>query len=152
RRRFAPGAELLEDRLAPAILLVTNPADVGQGTLGATIFNSVNHVNGGTGNDTIQFAPALAGQTLSLTSFDSQPTPAGPSAFPIEKSCTLVIDGATGLTQGITINGSDALRLFSVDATSSLTLMGLTLTGGQAAGAAGGNALLGGAGGASAGL
>ena len=56
-----PRLECLEDRLAPATLAVTSAADSGAGTLRHAIQNSVNHTGGGTGNDTIQFAPAIDG-------------------------------------------------------------------------------------------
>jgi hypothetical protein len=91
--------ELLEDRLSPATLLVTNTNDSGTGSLRAAILTST----GTTGrNDTIQFLPTIDGQTISLSTFvndtSTGSTMAGPSAFFINNLDTLVIDGQTGLT------------------------------------------------------
>jgi hypothetical protein len=62
RRRYAPPLELLEDRLAPATLLVNSAADSGTGTLRDAILASVSHVTDGlgqtgTGNDTFSSPP-----------------------------------------------------------------------------------------------
>src|SRR5262249_41374194 len=103
------------------------------------------------------FSSAIDGQTITLTSSVNDlsvgSTMAGPSAFFI-KNETLIIDGLTGLTRGITIARSSSaapFRLFDVASTGNLTLPSLTLRGGKAQGFAGGNAK-GGAGGGSAGL
>jgi hypothetical protein len=156
RYRFVPRLELLEDRLAPATFIVNSTADsatssVGTVTLREAITASENHtqVNGtgptGTGNDTIQFSSSIDGQTISLgnsvNDLSNTSTMAGPSAFFISND-TLVIDGQTGLTQGVTIarNSSAAnFRLFDISSTGNLTLQGLTLSGGAADGFAGGN-------------
>ena len=60
-------------------------------------------------------------------------TEAGPSAFFITNNDTLTIDGQTGLTKGITITRGSRrqFRLFDVAAGNSLTLKGLTLSGGE---------------------
>ena len=131
------------------------------------ILNSLSHSGGGTGNDTIQFSASIDGGIINLKSFVNDvsvgSTIAGPSALFINNNDTLVIDGQTGLTQGITIerdtNPADYaggqvpnFRLFDVDTGSSLTLQSLTLSGGKAQGFAGGNAYFGAAGGGSAGL
>jgi hypothetical protein len=152
RHRCVPRLEWLEDRLAPAILMVNSVADSGAGTLRDAILSSVNHTGGGTGNDTIRFSATLDGGTISLSTSINDATVAGPSAFLIGKSDTLVIDGETGLTQGITItrSGTTPFRIFDVDATSNLTLEGLTLSGGDAQGFDGGGS--GQPGGGSAGL
>jgi hypothetical protein len=166
-----PQLEFLEDRLVPTILLVFNPANSGPGTLRDEIAASVNHTTDvlgrtGTGDDTIQFnAATLDGQTISLTTCPDQTTTLtvgqttltvdltvdGPSAFHIYKSDTLVIDGETGLTRGVTIArdpGAKPFRLFDVDASASLHLKGLTLSGGDAQGGDGGLGTGGGGGGA----
>jgi hypothetical protein len=166
-----PTVEFLEVRLAPAILLVNSFADntpSGDGlvSLREAISASVNHTmddlgQTGTGNDTIQFDPSIDGKTIGLTTpvndLSANSTMAGPSAFFINNNDTLVIDGQTGLTKGITINGPGTgsppfFRLFDIAAGSSLTLQSLTLSGGDAHGFRGGFTSAGGAGGASAGL
>jgi Bacterial Ig-like domain (group 3) len=164
RRWRAPRLEWLEDRLAPAILMVTNTNDSGTGSLRDAILANINHTTDGlnqtgTGNDTIQFDPSIDGKIINLsTAFvDASGTMAGPSAFFINNNDTLVIDGQTGLTKGITINGPGSgappfFRLFDIAAGSSLTLQSLTLSGGDAHGFRGGETAVGGAGGASAGL
>src|SRR5262245_6019305 len=139
RRRVLPCVELLEDRLAPATLTVTNTDNSGDGSLRQAILDSINT----TGNDRIQFDPAIDGQTISLFSFGNDGTGIGCSALLIT-SGTLTIDGLTGLTQGITITrdtnpgnyaGDDLghipiFRLIHVAAGANLTLEGLTLSGG----------------------
>jgi hypothetical protein len=141
RPRCVPRVESLEGRYAPATFLVTSPNDSGAGTLREAIASGFNN---GPGSDTIQFSAALDGQTISLTTFVNDVSAgskmAGPSAFFITNS-TLVIDGLTGLTQGVTIarqSTAAAFRLFDVASTGSLTLQGLTLTGGKAQGFTGG--------------
>lgn len=138
-----------------ANFIVTSAADSGAGTLRAAISSSVSN---GAGTDVIQFSPTLDGQTINLTSFVNNvaagSTMAGPSAFFINNSTSLVIDGLTGLSRGITIAraGGTAFRLFDVAAGSDLTLQSLTLSNGNAQGFAGGYAFVDGGGGGSAGL
>jgi hypothetical protein len=150
RRRHLRLLECLEDRVAPAILMVTSVGDSGPGTLRQAILASVSRKGQ---NDTIRFSSALDGATISLTSATAGPD--GPSAFVIGNSDTLIIDGQTGLTKGISITRSSSassFRLFDVSAGSNLTLEGLTLSGGSAQGFAGGNSNPAGPGGGSAGL
>jgi hypothetical protein len=155
QRRYKPHVMLLEDRRMLANFMVTSAADSGAGTLRAAITSSVSN---GAGIDVIQFAPALDGQAINLTSSVNNvtvgSTMAGPSAFFINGNTSLVIDGLTGLSRGITIarTGGAAFRLFDVAAGSNLTLQSLTLTGGRAQGFAGGGAKANGGGGGSAGL
>jgi hypothetical protein len=162
RHRYAPTMDMLEDRLAPAILMVTTLADSGAGSLRDAINTSANHLGQDVGNDTIQFAPALDGGTISVSSITTNNSQVssfevpGPSAFLISPNDTLVIDGMTNLTKGITITTSSTtpFRVFDNDG-GSLTLEGLTLSGGDAQGFAGGIASIGdgtGAGGGAAGL
>src|ERR1700676_2833086 len=73
RHRYVPTVELLEEKLAPAILSVNSLADntpPGDGlvSLREAILASVNHTTDdlaqtGTGNDTIQFDPSIDGKT-----------------------------------------------------------------------------------------
>src|SRR5947209_7860115 len=90
RMRCRPLLEILEERLAPALLMVNSLADttnsgdmltfrdailVENGTLAISNLSASEQAQiSGTlhaaGGDTIQFAAALAGQTISLTAFD----------------------------------------------------------------------------------
>jgi hypothetical protein len=95
--------------------------------------------NSAASGDTIQFAPAIDGQTITLTLFSNAMTDTefGPSAFFLTGSETLTIDGLTGVTQGITIArstaaGTSAFRLFDVDTGSTLSLQDVTLRNGLA--------------------
>src|SRR5262249_44605781 len=140
RYRYVPTLERLESRLAPATLLVNSVADSGTGTLRDAILASANHTTDGlgqtgTGNDTIQFDPSIDGKAITLTSFINDATVGGASAFRIQND-TLVIDGQTGLSQGITITrgGTTPFRLFYIYPTGNLTLNGLTLSNGFAQG------------------
>jgi hypothetical protein len=167
RHRCVPRLELLEDRLAPATLVVNSPADnTTSGDHLLTLREAIRSVNQGslvdssasgqvTGSfgtsNTIQFASSIDGQTIFLQS--GVATNVGPSAFQIGN--TLVIDGETGLTQGITVTrgSTTPFRLFYVTSTGDLTLNGLTLSGGLALGGNGGSTGGGsGAGGGAAGM
>jgi hypothetical protein len=151
RHRWVPRLELLEDRLVPSLYLVTSLADDGSaGTLRYAIAASV--ADHGTGGDTIRFDPSIDGGTITLTNppvndLSAGSTEAGPSAFFITNHDNLTIDGLTGLTKGITIArnpGGAAFRLFDVAAGASLSLEGLTLSGGAASGFTGGIGIQGG--------
>ena len=143
--------------------MVTSPADSGPGTLRQAIMDSeTNHVF--QEQDTIQFSPSLDGGTINLTGFINDSTVAGPSAFAINNSDDLTIDGETGLTNGITITRDTVaadyanhdksgftvpnFRFFFVDTGADLTLKGLTLSGGVAKGGDGGGSYGAGGGGA----
>jgi CSLREA domain-containing protein len=151
-----PRLELLEDRLAPAIITVTTLADtsgvVGQVSLRDAIQASETHTSvdgsvAGTGNDTIVFAPALAGGTVDLTQVGD--TSFGPSALAITDNITIAGSGQT-----ITRDSAAApFRLFLVTSGANLTLENLTLSNGLAQGGDGGSAgETGGAGGGAGGL
>lgn len=81
----------------------------------------------------IHFAPSLAGQTIYLTQI-GDPVDHGTSALLIPNGKTIVLDATD--VPGITLNGSVSTvkRLFFVAPGASLTLMNLTLTGGNAVG------------------
>ena len=168
RHRFLLRAELLEDRLVPAILTVNSIADNTTDTNFLTLREAIlasegryaptatqlNQLSGelGTHDDTIQFGPGLDGATINLSNTDPS-SGIGPTAFDIGNAAgneTLVIDAQTGLTKGITIAGPGGFRLFGVSTGSSLTLQGLTLTGGEGQGFDGGGSFQ--PGGGSAGL
>lgn len=120
-----------------ATYTVTNSNDSGAGSLRAQIAAAVT-------NDTIVFAAALDGATISLTTFSNDLSTGsqqfGPSAFFITGSKTLVIDAtANGLTKGVVIArssvpGTANFRLFDVGVGSNLTLRGVTLSNGYARG------------------
>jgi len=109
--RFRPRLEALEDRWLLSTLAVTNNLDSGPGSLRAEIAAAQN-------NDTIVFAPSLAGQTITLTS------------------------GELFITTGVTIQGPGAgqltvsgnnhqFRVFEVNATQPVALTGLTISNGD---------------------
>jgi hypothetical protein len=108
--------EVLETRDLPSALVVTNALDSGPGSLRAEIAAAKSH-------DTIDFAPGLDGQTITLTSGE------------LAIGQNLTIDGpGAGL---LTVSGGNASRIFEVDgAKTNVTLTGLTLT--QGAGLGGG--------------
>jgi hypothetical protein len=86
---------------------------------------------------TIDFAPSLAGQPITLSSATDNVV--GPTALLITSNVTIA--GPAG-TSGMTIAGPGAsgnLRLFRVASGASLTLENLTLTGGSIVGFAGGS-------------
>jgi Putative Ig domain len=149
RHGWVPTLELLEERRMLTAYTVTSLADSGPGTLRQAILDSVaNHAF--QEPDTIQFSPSLDGGTIKLTGFINDSTVAGPSAFAINKSDDLTIDGETGLTNGITITRDTIaadypnhdksgftvpnFRFFFVGTGADLTLKGLTLSGGVAKG------------------
>ena len=169
RRRFVPQVGLLEDRQAPALLIVNSTSDVRNSfDFRFTLYEAIQtittrtladtsqaaQVTGRLGdNDTIRFASNLDGAAITLSNFDNDRTVAGPTAFRV--SVPMTLDGQTGLTRGVTIERSSSapsFRLFQVTATGNLTLMGLTLRGGAANGFNGGDSIQSGAGGGSAGL
>src|SRR5262249_20644709 len=118
----------------------------------------LNQISGtlGSHNDIIQFDPTtMDGQTISLTASRADNSVFGPSAFLISGNETLVIDGETGLTKGITIARGSAtdFRFLQIYPGSNVTLQGLTISGFTAQGFTGGiNQYGGGSGGGSAGL
>lgn len=96
------------------LVIVTSPADTGSGSLREAIAAAAI----ASGPDTITFAPGLSGQTITLG-----------SEIVINDAGPVAID-ASSLPAGITLSGGNATRLFTTSAGSSLTLTGLTLTGG----------------------
>ena len=104
--------------------------------------------------DTINFASALAGSTITLASgLSTSPllmNPYGATGFVVSGGANITINGAA--VPGLTINGGDAQRLFAVAGGSTLNLENLTLSGGLAQGGEGGSSDAGGSGGGGAGL
>ncbi len=94
RLRFAAlRLEILEDRLAPANLVVTNTTDADPGSLRAAILASA-------AGDVITFDPSLAGQTITLTSGE----------LAITHNLTITGLGADRLT----VSGNNHSRVFEV--------------------------------------
>jgi hypothetical protein len=116
RARFVPRLEALEERTVPSTLTVTSTADSGAGSLRAEIAAAHS-------GDTINFAPSLAGQTITLTSGE----------LDITKNLDIEGPGADQLT----VSGNDASRIFDISEGVTATIAGLTLTGGRATDGAG---------------
>src|SRR5262249_19811158 len=106
---FRPQLEALEDRWLPSTLTVTSPKDHGVGTLRAEIAAA-------NANDVIVISSKLDGQTITLTSGE----------LDITKNLTILGPGAGQLK----ISGNDSSRVFEVAPNITVTLSGLTITGG----------------------
>jgi hypothetical protein len=127
--RFRPRLEILEDRTMLSTQTVLNILDSGAGSLRAAITAAKS-------GDTIAFAAALDGQTITLTS----------DQLTINKNLDIEGPGA-GL---LTISGNDSNRIFDVSQGLTVTIAGLTITHGLGKGniqgkndgAGGGGALL----------
>lgn len=155
-RVLRPLLEILEDRLAPATIVVTSLADNttadGQVTLreawqAAVTHTSVDGSATGTGNDTIRFAAGLAGGTITLTGNDLvNPFAFGPTALVVPNGTRITIDGSNFVGPGITLSGGGTHRVFGVLPGSTLTLQGITVTGGSVQGGDGGSGGTGGGG------
>src|SRR5262249_10024112 len=166
-RRYRPALELLEDRLAPAMLTVNTLADSTGGSQ-LSLRDAILAVDGGSysgpatgqvsgtfgSNDTVLFQSGLNG-TLSLT------TASGPlvisrdvtiTANPALNAITIsgqsrtgvleVTSAATATVAGLTITqGKDSINLFGgidVQAGAALTVSGCTFVSNQSMGAGGG--------------
>lgn len=108
------------------------------GNLTATTLRAaIEYANQARGPDTIQFASAIAGQTITLTENDSVVPTAfgGATAFVVTDSLTIQGDASRGMT----LDGGGTRRLFAVGPGQTLTLQALTLTGGAAIGGNGGS-------------
>jgi hypothetical protein len=118
QRTFRPGLECLEDRWLPSTLTVLNNLDSGAGSLRADIAAAHN-------GDTIVFATNLNGQTITLTSGE----------LLLKHNLTIAGPGPGNLT----VSGNHTSRIFEVAATVSkpVTLSGLTISNGLAAGSTG---------------
>jgi hypothetical protein len=118
---YRPVLEDLEGRTLPSKLTVTNITDSGPGSLRAALADAQS-------DDTIDFAPYLAGLTIQLTSGE----------LVIDKSLDIEGLGADQLA----ISGSDTFRVFDVTgATDTVTIAGLTIAHGLATQGAGINHL-----------
>ncbi len=125
RRRVRLRVDRLEDRALLSTLTVTSPADSGPGTLRDRFAAAVS-------GDTINFAPSLVGQTITLTT--------GP-VVDAGKSLTLAGPGASKLT----ISGNDSSRVLvfttgddpGASASIDVSISGLTLAHGKNASSGG---------------
>ena len=111
--------ELLEDRLTPSTLLVTNASDSGvsgDGSLRGEILAANTNVSV---SNTIQFKSTLSGDTISLTNVAGQ--------LSITKSLTI-----TGLgSNHLTVEGTNGNRVFYINGggtAAKVTISGLTIT------------------------
>lgn len=98
---------------AQAIFTVTNVDDSGAGSLRQAIADA----NGTTAADIIEFAPALAGQTIVLTS------------GVLEVTSRISVNGLGA--DRLSVSGNDRSLVFQVHQTGDLTIRGLTITGGN---------------------
>jgi hypothetical protein len=119
--RFLPRPEIFEDRTLPSALNVLNNFAQGPGSLRDAIADA-------TSGDTIVFDPSLAGQTIALTGHP----------LTINKSLDIEGPGASLLA----ISGNDTDRVFDIEAGLSVTIAGLTIAHGRAAGRNGGGGIL----------
>src|SRR3569623_125951 len=141
------GSPMLTSRLVPKIaaaalawmgpcaaadFLVLNTADDGPDSLRAAIAAAAASADA---SATVRFGAALDGATITLTTavidLSAGSKQFGPSAFFLSGTKTLVIDGVTGRSRGVTLaRSSDAatvpFRLFDVGYGMSLELHGLT--------------------------
>jgi hypothetical protein len=113
RRSFVLRLETLEDRSLPSTLTVLNNLDGGAGSLR----DAISHAKDG---DTIVFAPSLDGQTIPLTSAE----------LAIKSSVDIEGPGADKLA----VSGNDTNRIFDISEGNTVTIAGLTITHGRAAG------------------
>jgi predicted outer membrane repeat protein len=115
--------EALEDRWLPSTLTVWNNADCGPGTLRAAITAAQS-------GDTINFAPGLNGQTITLTSGE----------LAINKSVTIAGPGASQLAiSGNSSSYGTGSRVFDVTSQgATVTITGLTIENGYTTGDGGG--------------
>jgi hypothetical protein len=148
--RCRPFLELLEDRLAPANLVVTNTNDSGVGSLRFAV-DAANFTPAV--SDIITFALPAGQKTIGLLANDTNnPFAFGPTALVITGQITIEGDPTQ---PGVTISGLNVHRVFAVASGATLTLDYVTVTGGVAQGGAGGDVLSnngGGSGGGGAGL
>jgi hypothetical protein len=119
RVRFRPRLEVLEDRLPPAVLTVTNNSDTGvsgDGSLRGEIAAAAP-------GDTIVFDHSLNGQTITLTH----------GQLTISNDLNIIGPGAGQLT----VSGNHGSRVFNITA-GTVSLSGLTIANGSIVGDGGG--------------
>jgi hypothetical protein len=120
-RGFLPRLESLENRTVLSTLTVLNNLDKGAGSLR----DAIAHARDG---DTIVFDQNLSGETITLTS----------GALVLKNSVDIEGPGASLLA----VSGNDTSRVFDISAGLTVTIAGLTITHGRAAGNQGGGGIL----------
>jgi hypothetical protein len=119
--RARPYLEMLEDRTAPAVLVVSNLDDAGAGSLREALTSAV----GTAENDQIVFAADLQGGAINL----------GTALPAIDAGGDLSIIGPGGVSGGITVNrstGAGPFRIFEITADAgAVILMNLTVSNGR---------------------
>src|SRR5262245_37736536 len=113
---FRPHLEALEHRWVPSTLTVTNALDtgaLGDGSLRGEIAAAQS-------GDTINFAPSLLGQTITLTGGE----------LAITRDLDIEGPGANQLT----VSGNHASRVFDISGGVTVTIAGMTMTDGLANG------------------
>ncbi|MFO0810423.1 MAG: choice-of-anchor Q domain-containing protein [Gemmataceae bacterium] len=122
--RVRPSVTVLESRLAPATLVVTNVLDTPRAPDPGSLRAILAAAHDG---DVITFAPELAGQTI------QEGAQVGPEGFVIDKNVRIVGPGADKLTiRGV--NGGQSgpnQRVFDVRSGVFTTIAGLTIAGGS---------------------
>ncbi len=115
RRPMRPSLDALEGRLmlsvAPQVYTVTNANGSGAGSLAAAVASTNADTYSGGAQDTIQFAPALKGQAISVSG--------------LEVDHAVVIDA--GAAPGVSISDPGEFRVFYVATGANLTLDNLTI-------------------------
>ena len=145
--------EGLEARAVPAMIVVQTTGDARGAVTGTdglysapTLRAAVDFANINAGEDTITFAPSIAGGTIGLASNDTlYPVSSGGATGLVITDDLNIVGGAS---RGMTVDGLGQRRILAVTAGASLDLQNLTLTNGRAQGGTGGAGLNGGGGGA----
>jgi fibronectin-binding autotransporter adhesin len=123
QRQVRLGLQPLEDRTVPNTYSVTSAADTGFGTLRSAISSA----NSNAGADTITFSTKVFTSPMTIT---------------LTMGELLITDSVTitGPSKVLTVSGNNASRVFDISAagTITVTITGLTISHGKAAGAGGG--------------
>jgi hypothetical protein len=121
RRRtagFCPRLESLEDRTVPSTFTVLNTLD--NNSVGSLRW-AVGQANTHPGADTIDFYSSVFSTPRTITLNGAQ----------LEFSDTSGATSIAGPAAGVTVNGGGRSRVFQVDALVTVSILGLTITGGQ---------------------
>lgn len=133
-RRAQLRLEHLEARQTPSVIIVNTTSDAPSPPAGTTTLRQAVTQANTTPGSVIQFDSSLNGQTITLAQVGDQTY--GNSGLLVTGSFT--IDGFGNNGPQVTLSGGNQMRLFRVASGASLTLQGVTLTGGAAIGGNGG--------------